>query len=334
MKKIAFSLKILYLKKSGDFLTGSGTYRDLLLEEITKHHQIKIYDSPADLDEQWDLAHALDIKHFPVEVIKRLNCPLIVDIHDHYWVDFYPFFCPDLPLRFFLQKYRRVKYKRILKSTEAVIAHSKCVLEAIKHPRKFLVNYGIDSEAFKSSEYGDSSKDVILFVGRDYFRKGILTLFRALPLLLKEIPTTKIIIVGKEFWHSRVIARLISYNLPVEFINGLTRDQLMKYYQKARVFVLPSKVEAFGISILEALAAGVPVVASKVGGITEIISHGKTGLAFERGDFRELAHMVGLCLRDNEIRETLIKNGAKVIKENFTIKEMVEEINSVYSKVK
>ncbi len=301
--------------------------------EIEKHHQIRIYCSPADLDERWDLAHALDIKHLSVGVIERLRCPLIVDIHDHYWTKFHPFFCPDLPLRFFLQKYRKVKYQRILKRAAAVIAHSKCVLEKIEHPRKFLVHYGIDPEVFKKDESADDREDIILFVGRDYFRKGILTIFRAMPLILKELPIARLVIVGKEFWHSRMLAKLLSVNLPVEFTDGLTRDQLIKYYRKTRILVLPSKVEAFGISIIEAMAAGTPVVASKVGGIPEIITNGENGLLFKRGDFRELAQMVGLSLKDEKIRKRLIENGLKIVKDNFTIKGMIEEINRVYSKV-
>lgn len=325
-------MKILYLKKGGELFTGSGTYQDLLLEEIEKHHQIKIYDSPANLDERWDLAHALDIKHLPVKVIERLKCPLVVDIHDHYWTKFYPFFCSDLPLRFFLQKYRKVKYQRILKGAAAVIAHSECVLETIEHPRKFLVHYGIDPQVFEDGS-GENRENLILFVGRDYFRKGILTLFRALLLILKEVPTARPVIVGKEFWHSRMLSKLLSVNLPVEFTNGLPRSQLIKYYQKTRVFVLPSKIEAFGISILEALAAGVPVVASRVGGIPEVITNGENGLLFEPGDFRELARKVSLCMKNEKIRERLIENGLKVVKDNFTVKSMIEEINRVYFKV-
>ncbi len=294
---------------------------------------MRIHESPADLDEQWDLAHALDIKHLPVEVIEQLKCPLVVDIHDHYWIKFYPFFCLDLPLRFFLQKYRKVKYQWILKKAAAVVTHSRCVFERVKHPQKFLVHYGVDPTVFKKDGAAESRGDIILFVGRDYFRKGILTLFRALPLILKEVPTTRLIIVGKEFWHSRVLARLLSINLPVEFIDGLTRDQLIRYYQKTKVFVLPSKIEAFGISILEALAAGTPVVGSKVGGIPEIINNGETGLLFERGDFRELARILGLCLKDEKIRKKLIGNGLKVVKDSFTVKGMIEEINRVYSEV-
>ncbi len=326
-------MKILYLKIRGELFTGSGTYQDLLLGEIKKHHRIKIYDSPADLDEHWELAHALDIKHLPREVIKRLKCPLVVDVHDHYWTKFYPFFSPDLPLRFLLQKYRNVKYQNILKRAAAVITHSICVLEKIEHPRKFLVHYGIDPEVFKKDESTEVREDIILFVGRDYLRKGILTLFRALPLILKEFPTAKLVIVGKEFWHSRVLSKLLSVSLPVEFTGGLTRDQLVRYYQKTRVLVLPSKIEAFGISILEALSASIPVVASRVGGIPEIITDGENGLLFKRGDFRELAQMVGLSLKDEKIREKLIENGLKIVKDNFTVKSMIEEINRVYSKV-
>lgn len=326
-------MKILYLKKGGISLTGSGTYQDLLLAEIEKHHQIKIYNSPAVLDNHWDLAHALDIKHLPIELMLRLKCPLIVDIHDHYWTRFYPFFSPDFPLRFLLQKYRKVKYQRILKKAAAIVTHSRCVFEAVKHPRKFVVHYGVDLKLFKKDESAESRGDIILFIGRDYLRKGILTLFRALPLILKDIPTVRVVIVGSEFWHSRMITKILSVNLPVEFTDGLNRKKLIRYYQKSRVFALPSKIEAFGISILEAMAAGIPVVAARVGGIPEIITNGESGLLFKRGDYRELAQMVVLCMKDEKMREKLVGNGLEVVKGNFTIKNMIKEINRVYSKV-
>ena len=322
-------MKILYFTQTGLLLTGSGTYRDILLNEMNKRHVIKIFSDPTDYKKDWDIAHVLDLKHANLKYLQKLNCPLVVDIHDYYWTSFNPFPCPDLPLRYIIQKVRKWRYSKILKEAQAIIVHSEYVKKKIGHFNTFVIRLAIDPNGCNyPSDQRD--KNLILFVGRDYFRKGLLNLIKALPLVLKEIPGARAIVIGPEYLHSRLAAKLLSRNLPIEFINGLSPEDTRKYFCRANLFVLPSEIEASGIVLLEAMAAGLPIVATRVGGIPEIIHNGVNGILVEKGDNRQLATSIITGLRNGKIEKIADPRNHPIWGDMFNPRRMVESIESAY----
>ncbi len=322
-------MKILYFTHTGRLLTGSGTYRDILLHEIGRRHKIRIYSTPEDLKEKWDIAHVLDLKHANLTCWQNVSFPVVVDIHDYYWTRFHYFPCPDLPLRFVLQKVRKWRYTKILNRVQAIIVHSEYVKNTICHPNIFVVRLAIDPNNYNRPP-NQQDKNLILFVGRDYFRKGLPTLIRALPLVLKEVPDARVVVIGPEYLHSRLVAKLLSRNLPLKFINGLPPEEIKKYFYQANLLVLPSEIEASGIVLLEAMAAGLPIVATRVGGIPEIIQDGTNGLLVERGDNRQLARSIIKGLR-NEITHN--PRNHPNWEDMFNPAKMVESIESAYRQI-
>ena len=141
-------MKILYFTHTGRLLTGSGTYRDVLLHEMGRRHNIRIYSTPEDLKEKWDIAHVLDLKHANLRCWQDVSFPVVVDIHDYYWTRFHYFPCPDLPLRFVLQKVRKRRYSKILSRVQAIIVHSEYVKDTIRHPKIFVVRLEIDTGGY------------------------------------------------------------------------------------------------------------------------------------------------------------------------------------------
>lgn len=325
-------MKILYFTQMGQSLTGSGTYRDIVLNEMNKRHTVKIFSLSEDYEGDWDIAHVLDLKHANLKYLQKLRCPVIVDIQDYYWTQFYPFPCPDLPLRYILQKVRRWKYSKILKKAQAIIIHSEYMRKKISHPNTFVIRLAIDPNGYNYTS-NQRDENLILFVGRDYFRKGLFTLIKALPLVLEEIPSARVLVIGPEYLHSRLVARFLSRNLPIEFINGLSPNDVREYFYRANVFVLPSEIEASGIVLLEAMAAGLPIVATNVGGIPEIISHGINGLLVERGDSKQLAAGIVASLRGGKIERKIDLRDHPIWVEMFSPEMMVESIESVYQKI-
>jgi glycosyltransferase involved in cell wall biosynthesis len=326
-------MRILYFTQSGPLLTGSGTYRDLVLNEMSKRYTIKIFSSPKDYEQNWDIAHILDLKHITLKDLKKLHCPIIVDIHDYYWTEFYPFPCPDLPLRYVLQKIRKREYTKILKQAQGVIVHSEYVKKKICHPNIFLIRYAIDLDGYQSS-LGKKDKDLILFVGRDYFRKGIFTLIKALPLVLKKIPGAKVVVIGPEFPHSRMVAKILSRKLPIKYINGLSPKETRQYFFQAALLVLPSAIEAFGIVLLEAMATGLPIVATSVGGIPEVIYHGINGFLVDKGDTQQLAASIISALTNGkkEKRNSLLSH--PYFERFFNPQDLINELEEVYQTIR
>lgn len=140
---------------------------------------------------------------------------------------------------------------------------------------------------------------IILFVGRIEPVKGLFTLIEALELLRKEAPSLsnrfKLIVVGggsKSSDHpkNREIIRIQKAvkekNLmdQVHFLGSKKQNELKKYYSAADVLVMPSLYESFGLVVVEALACGIPVIASKIGEMMNIIKEGKNGFYFTPDD--------------------------------------------------
>lgn len=321
-------MKILYITNRTSQKTGAGTYADLLVEGIGRRHEVKIYQSEDDLKIEWDIVHVTDIKHLKTELLRKIPHPLIIDIHDYYWTRFYPFFCIDLPLRYIFQVYRKYKYESFLKQADAVITHCAYVKERINHHSKYLVWIGIKPDnAIKQDVIREN---LILFVGRDYFRKGIYHLIRSLPSVLKEVADARVLVVGQEYMHSKLFAKLLSRDLPINYIDGMNRNELLHLYKKAKVLVLPSNIEAFGIVNLEAMAAGTPIVATRVGGIPEVVRDGENGVLVDLGDIEGLSNGIIKCLTDREFAEAAAKKGFEILCSSFLSEQMIDSTEKVY----
>lgn len=322
-------MKILFITKRGPILTGSGTYRDTVLNEMAVRHEVRIFESEADLDDNWDIVHILDIKHLDPKLLWKIKVPVLLEIHDYQWMHFQSFFAVDLPLRFFLQKYRRYKYTRLIENADGVIAHSRYVLDRISHSNKFLVTIGIDTSLFEDPRERPKTNN-ILMVGRDYFQKGLYTALKALPIILKAVPNATLTVIGKEYFHSKIVAKLLAKGLHVTYIDGISREGLGKYYNEAAVLIHPSELEAFGIVLLEAMASGLPIVASRVGGIPEIIEDDINGLLFDKGDYKGLSERVIGLLTNPQRASGLAEAGKEVVKNRFKIKAMLDDIEKAY----
>lgn len=325
-------MRILILARKGEALTGGATYQANVVTELAKRHQVKIYEGPADLAEEWDLAHCLNLKHLDPTVARQLRCPLVVDSHDYYWLRYYHFFCLDFPVRFLLQKARAVRYRRLYPFIDGMILHGRYVYDLYDHPHKYLnFYYGLDYSAITARPWPER-EPLILFVGGDYFRKGLPRLLRALPLVLGKVPQARLLVIGNDYGYVKAFARFLARGLPVEFVYGMPRAELYRTYGRARVFVMPSEIEAIPLVSSEALMAGVPPILSDAGGNPEIVLDGETGFIVPLDDTQLLAERIVQCLSDGQLSERLVSNGQQFLS-RFTITGMVDRVEEIYADV-
>lgn len=325
-------MKILIIIKEGESLTGGGTYQANLLRELSGRHQIKVYASEKDLEEEWDIAHCLNLKHLSMKLAKSLRCPLVVDSHDYYWVRYFHFFCLDFPIRFLLQKYRYFKYQQLFKQIDGIILHGQYVYDLYDHPHKYLnFYYGLDYSEIATTPWNDR-ENMILFVGGDYFRKGIHRLLRAMPKVLEKVPDARLMVIGNDYGYVKAFARFLSRGLPVEFVYGMPRAELYKTYGKAKAFVMPSEIEAIPLVSSEATMAGVPPILSDAGGNPEIVLDGKTGFTVPLDDYDMLAERIEQCLTDQELAERLVRQGREYLSQ-FTSERMIDRLEEIYRDV-
>jgi glycosyltransferase involved in cell wall biosynthesis len=206
-----------------------------------------------------------------------------------------------------------------------------------EHKTVILPN-GVNTDLF----FPDPKKKIgnlILFVGRFERRKGIHVLLSSLQHL--NIPCRLVIIAppSSNSKYSREILNQIKIEKKrgrheVEWIGAKLGNELAEWYQKASVFVCPSLREAFGITNVEAMACGVPVVASNVGGIPEIVEDRRSGILVPPNNPKKLASALETLLSNGALREKMGKRGRELILKRYSWKVIAKEMSTIYEGVK
>lgn len=111
-------------------------------------------------------------------------------------------------------------------------------------------------------------------------------------------------------------------------------ENVEPYFDKADIFVLPSRrPEGLGLVILEAMARRVPVIATRGGGVTEIINDGENGVLVEAGDHVDLANAIKRVSADSEFASSLVEQGYTTVREKFSLERMITGLTGVYRRV-
>jgi glycosyltransferase involved in cell wall biosynthesis len=199
-------------------------------------------------------------------------------------------------------------------------------------------SFSIDSIIDKSKR-GDKEKKVktVLFVGRLIERKGVKYLISAMPKVLDKI-NARLEIVGSGPLSEELKRLIVKLRLEKNVnLRGRVDDQaLADLYRKCDVFVLPSikdkwgDTEGLGVVLLEAMGFKKPVIASEIGGITDIVKHGQTGLLVKQKNVEGLADAIVKILQDNKLSLTLAENGLSYLKNNFSWKETIRKTKELY----
>ena len=147
----------------------------------------------------------------------------------------------------------------------------------------------------------------VLFVGRLEKRKGLGDLLRAYRAMSMRIPQTRLIIVGDGLLRGRVESYVARHRLPNVVVAGYVPDSVKpRYYNSADIFCAPATgAESFGIVLLEALASGLPVVATEVPGYMSVLESGRDSVTVQPKNWRELAASLVILARDAELRRRL-----------------------------
>ncbi len=159
----------------------------------------------------------------------------------------------------------------------------------------------------------------ILCPGRLHPSKGQDVLLRAVERIVGVMPAVEVVFAGGGTERQKLeeMAGELGVAKKVRFAGALERPQLLAEMARAAVCVVPSRSEAFGLVNIEAMAMGTPVVASRVGGIPEIVRDGVDGFLFEPGNDAELAERLLRILKDRDLREQMGRNARQRFLEEF-----------------
>lgn len=212
-----------------------------------------------------------------------------------------------------------------------------------------VIPMGVDLKLFSSStasaaaavrkKYGVGRNGrMLLFVGRLVEKKGVTYLISAMAAVVKSYPQCKLVIVGDgpEKPALQLQAPQLGLSGSVIFAGSIPNRQLPPYYKAADVFVLPSIVdsrgdtEGLGVVLLEAIAAGTPVVASNVGGIPDVVIGRKTGLLVQQKNSIELAAAVAALLRNRLLAKRLAAAAKKHIAQAYSWQKIANRFHDVF----
>jgi len=176
-------------------------------------------------------------------------------------------------------------------------------------------------------------KPTLGIVARLSAEKGHLALFSAFKKLIQDYPKARLLVVGSGRKEKELKNWVKKENLnnQVTFLGKIT--ELGMLFKVFDVSILPSTMEGSGFSILEAQASGVPVVASRVGGITEIIKDRETGILIEPGNSDDLYRGIKLILEDNLMRERIVRDAKRQLGQRFSLESMVRQVESIYNEL-
>lgn len=276
-------------------------------------------------------------------------------IHCHDWVTVLPgIICRwqlNIPLVFHLHLPNRNQLCAAVENlglvcADLVTVNSEAMYEDLKKRevnnrrlplrRVEVVKNGVDIERFVPCDDWPADDGFILFVGRLVEQKGVEYLLRALSFVKEKFPRVSLKIVGDGELRPALerLCKNLMLSRQVEFLGWKTEEELTMSYKKAQVVIVPSIYEPFGMTALEALACQRPVVASRVGGLRDIVLHGKTGFLAEPKDDLDLAQWIMTLLSSTDLRNEMGKAGREFVIENgYTWPQIAEQFMALYEQI-
>lgn len=171
----------------------------------------------------------------------------------------------------------------------------------------------------------------LLFVGAIGKLKGERDLIKALAMLRDKNLNLKVSFLGYGAESLKSYCDELKITDFIEFLGAVSLEERLGFFEKADVFVLPTYAEAMPMSVIEAMAAGLPVISTNVGGIPELIEDGENGFLFECGDVSALAEKILLLAEDKNLRQKVGKKAREKARKQFDLDQYTEKLRDFLS---
>jgi glycosyltransferase involved in cell wall biosynthesis len=280
-----------------------------------------------------NLHYATD-QYFYFAICRRLlNVKLVTSIHGG---DIFPGGGPHIN--------NSLLSRSLFKASDLIIAPSRRFRDDFvaifpHHAAKaHFIHNGIDLCEFRDSPmkcHRSGDTRYILSVASYHRYKGLDVLIRSFAFLARCDSGLKLLLAGDgpEREPLEELAKSLGVDDRIQFLGWQGRNQVKQLLFDCDVFVLPSRWESFGLVLLEALACGRPVVATKVVGIPEVIEEGTNGLLVEPENPLALASAIKRILTDHDLQRLFVGNGRKIVRERFRFKQTGSRYECVFGQL-
>lgn len=240
--------------------------------------------------------------------------------------------------------------KKIVQEADFIQPISKYLADfAIKRgascPMEVVPN-GVDIDLFQTKykdleikclrdNLGINDEYVILTTSRLVYKNGVDILIEAVAKLKENRPNIKLLIIGDgpELVNLQLLTSNLKLNNEVLFLGQIPQKDLPIYFRVSDVFARPSRSEGLGNSFLEAMAAGVPVIGTPVGGIVDFLINGHTGLLANPEDPDSLAEKIGYVLGHKDIRDNVVKNALALVEKQYSWDIVAQKMERIFNSI-
>ncbi len=193
---------------------------------------------------------------------------------------------------------------------------------------------GINLDVFCPDPSKNKRWDVA-FMGRLEPMKGVDVFPEMLEILRKHRPEMRMVMTGEGSLHNRLLSELASRRVDdmVDYLGVVDARMVPEIINQSKIFLYPSREEPFGLSILEAMACGVPVITANVYGPSEIVASGEDGLTITPGNPLIMADAIDLLLTDSALYEKIRQNSRATVSNRFDIQAHVSRLLEVYQEL-
>ena len=283
-------------------------------------------------------------------ISRKYDIPFIHTYHTM-WEDYVHYITPIKGRNIYLKRLVRKFSRGFLRKAECVITPSNKTAKYLKYKCNvknkpiYVIPTGIDIKPFAKSNFTLEEKNklkmslgikpeekVILFLGRVATEKSIDVIMNIMPSIFNEYSNCKFLIVGdgpskKDLQEQ---AKKLNIQDNVIFTGKVPYNDVPKYYNLGDVFVNASLTETQGLTFIEAMAAGIPVVAKYAPNLSEYIKNGKNGILVKRND--DFKNAIIKVFKDEKLTNSLVTSGYQTAKE-YSIEQFGDKLEMLYSEI-
>jgi glycosyltransferase involved in cell wall biosynthesis len=245
-----------------------------------------------------------------------------------------------------LSPLKKVMNRWMLRRIDAIVAISKQIgdfyinqLGLDKRKVHFISN-GIDLERFKDVNGYQLRKD--LNINEDEIVLGMVAnirpeknhkcLISAFHIVSEEVENVRLLLVGVDFMNGE-IHRFVSDRMKEKVLFLGLRKDVPEILKTLDIFCLPSIYEGLPLTLLEAMASGVPVIGADVLGINEVIKNNSNGLLFSKNDDKRLADLIKMLLKDSDLRKRISQEGRSFVERYYSLDDKIKEYDQLFDAV-